>query len=174
MINISVKLLASIAAVLAAVVVFLGAYSSSVKVSVGPAEPAFGAVATLGSPQDWNFVSFLSEPKGLTVGSSTIYSLKILATTTPVSLTCKINGGFAQAQEFQFAVGNTPNSTSTDTSFGKFFVGAAGSVTAQATTTAFIISPGSYVNVKLATTSGTTISSLYAPTGRCEFFGYQI
>lgn len=128
-----------------------------------------GAVSVLTSPQEWNGVAHINERQAFKSGTSTVVSIKLNATTSPMALTCKSNGGLSFAQQFDIAY-DPANNTGTTTRLGLMNVTANGLESVVATTSGISLSPG-FINVKMATGSAITVSTALAPKGFCTLTG---
>ena len=128
-----------------------------------------GAVVSLTSPQEWNGVTYINERYPFRKATSTVITHRVTATST-LQVNCRAIGGLSFAQQYEIAVGTNTTATST-ASLGKMYALANGGASVQASTTARVFVPGEFINVKMATTSGTVVSTLLAPTGLCTVTG---
>ncbi len=153
--------LAGLGSVLVALLAFLGTFN--VHVAVAPVDPAFGAVSVLTSPLEVNGTQEYVGSKAFNTASSTLCSFKTpnATTTGVVKVRAKtINYAFG----YQIA-GDTVNPTATTTNYG-FIANPANSV-GIASTTAVSFAPNTFINVVVATSSGTTVNANFTPTGVC-------
>jgi len=150
----------------------INAISSGIYDAVVSRMSSLGAVSVLTSPQEWNGVTTINENRRFAPGTSTVVSLPVNASST-LAVICK-GGGLSFAQEYEIAVGATPNATTT--SLGKLFVPANRTAFVVASTSGRTFSENSkeFINLKMATTSGTTVSTSLTPTGSCSFQGIAI
>ena len=164
----------SIALVFVALIAIYGVSHPTATQTVREIVNNVGAVPTLTSPQEWNGVVHINESRRFAAGTSTVFSFRAAATTTVENFACKTNGGLGFAQQYEFAISATnPTATSTQ-SLGKFDAASSGSSAALATTTSLVLGTGQFLNVKMATTSATTVNTALAPVGNCSLHGIQI
>ena|SRR3990167_3338728 len=121
-------------------------------------DPVSGAVSVLASPIEIDGTQTYYERKTINVATTTVCSFKTPAATTTGQIWVRLTSSPAYVT-YQMARGATPNATTTD--LGSFTDGD-GISTADT-----IFPPSVYLNVKLGTTSGTTVGSEFNPTGTC-------
>lgn len=164
LIGIVVKILAIVTGLVASVST-LQADVNAIKAS----QPSgnFGAVSSLTSPLVVDGVTTYYYKQTFKSGTSTVCSFKLPNATTTGDVFFRQNSGLSFAQEYEVAVGADNNSTTTK-SLGKIGMISGGGNDGVATTTAVIFAPGRYINVKMATSTGTTVNTGLAPVGTCE------
>ena len=129
---------------------------------------SFGAVSSLDSPLDVNGARLYMQGMSFRTGSSTVCALKTPnASTTALAITGHLNGGVAHTQTYQWAYSSTLGATTTD--LGKILAESSGKHSSVASTTGVVFPPNNFIILKMATTTGTTISTSYAPLGGCMF-----
>jgi hypothetical protein len=131
----------------------------------GGSGPTLGAVSVLQSPLEVNGTQVYLQDIPMRTASSTVCSFKTPNATTTGAFTAEFTSSYSLATNYELANAATPNGTTT--SLGYVFLAANGSGWAIGSTTDKVFGPSTYLNVKLATSSGTTVSSTFAPTGNC-------
>jgi len=127
-------------------------------------EQAFAAVPVLSSPLEVNGVATHYLAQKFRTATSTLSSIQTPAATTTGEVVCRLFTAASYATGFQLATASTYDATTTNLGFVS--VGAsAGNAWVSATSTMF--APNQYINLKLSTSSGTTVGSGFAPTGSC-------
>jgi len=167
---ISAKLLGAIAAVLTGVLVFLAAYSAEVKVSVNPADEAFGAVSALNSPMELQSGgTIFGGGKKLGVARRTLCDLVTPAATSTGTFSIAIQNLETYAFSVQAGYGATAGATTTLLGTVNLLgTGEGRSLTAS--TTGVFFPPNTHLVVNVTATTSVVDSGLN-PTGGCMFLG---
>jgi hypothetical protein len=128
-------------------------------------EPTFGAVSVLNSPLEVNGTTeYFGPPQNFKTGTSTICSFKTPNATTTGGVVVRAKT-IPYAFGYQIA-GSAASNTATTTDYG-FIANPANSVGISSTTLSISFPPNFNINVKVATTSGTTVDANFTPTGTC-------
>lgn len=152
-------------AVLAVVFGWLGgSLNSPTNTIVREVVKELGAVPFLTSPVEVDGVATYYFSKKFLPATSTPASIKTPAATTTGEVVCRLFTAASYATGFQLATAATPNGTTTNLGFVSV-PASAGNAWVSATSSVF--APSQFINLKLSTSSGTTVDSGFAPTGFC-------
>ena len=160
------NILLTIAIVIALVLGFVGATKKpEIKTSSVASPDIPSAYMSFGGVRMWAYTQSMSSAT-----SSTCAIQSPLATTTLASATAVFSSSPSYSVGFQFGNATTPFATTTTLGARVDLVaGASGIIVASSTpsTGAPIISPGTWINLRLSTSTGSTVGSSMQVTGTC-------
>ena len=151
----------------AVIALILGGLSlfTSDKVTERVVEKSVGAVPVLNSPLEITGVKTHYLNQSFVSGTSTSGRLKTPSATSTGMVWCNVNASVSYAVGFQLAFASLETATTTNLGFISLAAGA-GDQFIIATSTVF--PPLTNINLKVATSSGTTVNANFAPTGSCK------
>ncbi len=157
-------ILASLAAILTAVIAFLGA--SNVNVAVTPVNDAFGAVSVLSSPIEINGTQEYRNSTNIRSATSTLCSFKTPAATSTGFVTVRFRTSpFPIAYQIVSDTSTQNGTSSTAINLGNIQSAATGIGYSSSTNVALL--PNTFINVVLSTSSATTVGANVNPAGLC-------